>query len=70
MNVSEDRVMPKLGDAARLIESSYSVCSGLSDQSGMDSSLLGNRPVCFGLSVRRGMGSTVFGNLFACLLKA
>ena len=30
-NVSEDRATPKLGDAMRLTESSYSVCSGLSD---------------------------------------
>ena len=46
-NVSKDRATPKLGNAARLTESSYSVCSGLSDQSGMDLSLLGNRPACW-----------------------
>jgi len=57
-NISEDRATPKLGDAAGLTESSYSVCAGLSNQSGMDSSLLGNHPVCSGLSVWRGMGST------------
>ena len=69
-NVSEDRATPKLGDASRLIESSYLVCSGLSDQSDMYSSLLSNRPVCSRLSVRRGMGSTGPGNLSACLPKA
>ena len=45
-NVSKDRATPKLGDAVMLTESSYPVCSGLSDQSGMDSSLLSNCPVC------------------------
>jgi len=69
-NVFEDRATPKLGDASRLIESSYLVCSGLSDQSDMYSSLLSNRPVCSRLSVRRGMGSTGPGNLSACLPKA
>ena len=54
-NVSKDRATPKLGDATRLAESSYAMCFGLSDQSGMDSSVLSNRPMCFGLSVRRGI---------------
>ena len=69
-NISEDRATPKLGDATRLTKSSYSVCSRLFDQSGIDSSLLSNCPVCSGLSVQRGMGSTVPGNLSTCLPKA
>ena len=41
-NVSKDRATPKLGDAARLTKSSYPVCSGLSVQRGMGSTVPDN----------------------------
>ena len=69
-NVSEDRATLKLGDAARLTESSYVLCSSLPVQSGMGSSMLDNRPMCSGLFVRRDMGSTMPDNLSVGFPKA